>query len=358
MNKPILRGAYMPQLDGLRALAVASVAYSHWVPAKYHLGLPFGSAGVQLFFVLSGFLITNILLGCRKYDDPAFTLRSFYARRALRIFPLFYGVILIAALLNIEPVRETLIWHLTYMSNIYFLSIQSWNGPISHFWSLAVEEQFYLFWPAVILFVPKIYLRISLLILVFIGIASQFLIPLFFPSYDFLYVLPFCNFDALGLGALLAFVHAQKFKGISVDAFIWALPAFVIFMLLNNLHILLPLSGQIQHLMMIIFFAWVIDNAAKGFNGYLKKLLEFPLLLYLGRISYGIYVLHNFAGIPVSFAANILNAPSISMGVLRLIMLTLFTIVGASISWHFFEAPFTRLKSIFPYKNPKIVEGV
>lgn len=146
--------AYMPHLDGLRAFAVGLVIYSHWMPGHYQFKLPWGSAGVQLFFVLSGFLITGILLRCRTSVARLSALRAFYVRRILRIFPLFYCVLLLAYVLNIEPVRETVFWHLPYLSNFYFFSIGRWDGDISHFWSLAVEEQFYLFWPAIVMFVP------------------------------------------------------------------------------------------------------------------------------------------------------------------------------------------------------------
>jgi len=145
--------SHMPQLDALRAFAVAGVAYFHWIPKKYHYSIPFW-AGVPLFFVLSGFLISSILIQCRHYGDPWFAMRAFYARRFLRIFPLFYSIIVAAYVLNLAPMRETVLWHVSYLSNFYFFFHQGWNGNVSHFWSLAVEEQFYLFWPAIVLFAP------------------------------------------------------------------------------------------------------------------------------------------------------------------------------------------------------------
>jgi len=92
---------YMPHLDALRALAVMSVIYSHWIPSKYHFFIPWGSAGVQLFFVLSGFLITGILLNVLSKSELSLgkkflVLKNFLVRRALRIFPAYYVLLLLA----------------------------------------------------------------------------------------------------------------------------------------------------------------------------------------------------------------------------------------------------------------------
>ena len=144
---------YRPQLDGLRAVAVLAVAWSHW-ERPYQFGIPFG-AGVHLFYVLSGFLITGILLEVRQQHQRGAALRTFYIRRALRIFPAFYLTLAFAWWAEVPPLRETLAWHATYLSNAQIVLTETWPGAISHFWSLAVEEQFYLLWPWLIVFVPE-----------------------------------------------------------------------------------------------------------------------------------------------------------------------------------------------------------
>ncbi len=342
----------MPQLDGLRALAVASVAFSHWVTSDYHFGLPWGTAGVQLFFVLSGFLITGILLRCREYGDWTFAARAFYARRFLRIFPLFYAVLLTCAVLNIKPVRDTFLWHVSYLSNFYFVWNQGWDGPISHFWSLAVEEQFYLFWPVLILCVPARHIRSSILALIATGIASRFLLPLIFPEVRLLSVLPNSNFDALGLGSLLAFINTREMKHSPVRWFIAGVPLYIALFGLRQLGFhQVPFHKATEHLAMLISFTWLIDAASKGFEGPVKKLLQFSPLLYLGRISYGLYVLHNFAGFPVRVIAIAFGTPELNSGLSGIALKTLVTIGGASMSWHFFEAPLNAAKKKFPYKK-------
>ena len=151
----------MPHLDGLRALAVGAVLMEHfWAPWAIESRVPLGAIGVRLFFVLSGFLITAILLNAKaRVEAGTRSTRSemarFYARRALRLFPIFYLTIAVAAFAGIQIVRDSLWWHLFYTSNLFLAVKASWSGPIAHFWSLAVEEQFYFIWPAVVLLCPR-----------------------------------------------------------------------------------------------------------------------------------------------------------------------------------------------------------
>ena len=344
--------SYMPQLDALRAFAVASVAYSHWIPEKYHFGLPWGSGGVRLFFVLSGFLITGILLRCREHGDLLFAARAFYARRFLRIFPLFYAVLLIAVILNIRPVRATLPWHMSYLSNFYFFCNQGWDGPISHFWSLAVEEQFYLFWPAVILCLPNRYIGACIVGLIVTGVLSRLFLDQVFPGVKLLNVLPNANFDSLGLGSLLALVAAREFKDSRVRWLIAGVPVYIVLFAIRNLGFALPFHRGCEHLAILLSFTWLVNAASTGFNGLSKTFLELPMLLYLGRISYGVYVLHNFASLPVRFLADIVGFPNLQFGISGIVLMTIFTIGGASLSWHCFETPINKLKQRFPYKIP------
>jgi peptidoglycan/LPS O-acetylase OafA/YrhL len=161
------RPEYLPQLDGLRAFAVFAVMLHHFLPLNRVLPEDFvtlGSLGVRLFFVLSGFLITGILLRCRQRASdgetkPSQQLRRFYVRRFLRIFPVYYVTLGIVALLNLPTVRESFFWHVAYLSNFLFSFLGRFEGPLSHFWSLAVEEQFYLLWPWLIVFAPRRFLH-------------------------------------------------------------------------------------------------------------------------------------------------------------------------------------------------------
>jgi len=139
------RQPYLPQLDAIRAIAVLFVMVFHFIPGVDRYA-PLRSIGVRLFFVLSGFLITGILTASR--DRPTgLALRTFYARRFLRIVRLCYFALFVAFVFNISVVRSTLGWHLAYLTNVLIYARGAWRGAVSHFWSLAVEEQFYLVWP-------------------------------------------------------------------------------------------------------------------------------------------------------------------------------------------------------------------
>jgi peptidoglycan/LPS O-acetylase OafA/YrhL len=211
-----VRPAYMKQLDGLRALAVLFTLAAHFLPTDQPGWdvLPWGQWGVRLFFVLSGFLITSILLRLRPAESGGetwFPIRQFYVRRFLRIFPVFYATLLVTAVLNIKPVRSTFFWHLTYLSNIYFARLGAFNGPVTHFWSLAVEEQFYLFWPWLMVFLPARALRPAIAITILLGPLTR--LAGYLAGYNSVSYGMFTTscLDTLGAGALLALLADARF---------------------------------------------------------------------------------------------------------------------------------------------------
>ena len=151
-------------LDGLRGIAVTLVIAYHSLALgaeDHHAFEPFhpGSFGVRLFFVLSGYLITGIFIKARTDAEAADwplrrVLLAFYLRRVLRIFPVAYLCILVAWLIGDRSVTRYAAWYLTYAQNILFADV-GWQGKLTHFWSLAVEEQFYLVWPFLALWLPR-----------------------------------------------------------------------------------------------------------------------------------------------------------------------------------------------------------
>src|SRR5436309_1918792 len=148
------RRGYVPQLDGVRALAVSLVVAEHYT--HHELPLATGRTGVILFFILSGFLITGILLDAREWARAAGVprppvLRRFYGRRFLRIFPLYYASLAVLYAAGVPDVKGYAGWHLAYLSNVLFCRLGAWPAATAHLWSLAVEEQFYLAWPLAIL---------------------------------------------------------------------------------------------------------------------------------------------------------------------------------------------------------------
>jgi peptidoglycan/LPS O-acetylase OafA/YrhL len=172
---------YKIQIDGLRFYAVVSVLIGHWIAWDAYNPIvkntPWGH-GVILFFVLSGFLITNILLNQKeaienKQTTIAGALKTFYIRRFFRIFPIYYFLIFFLYYINYPKTREIFLWLLTYTSNIYQGITNEYVGHFNHFWSLAVEEQFYIFWPLLIFIVPKKHLMSFFTTIIIISFLSR-----------------------------------------------------------------------------------------------------------------------------------------------------------------------------------------
>src|SRR5690606_409004 len=206
---------YMPQLDALRALAAFGVFVQHFVASGnvFATTIPLGDLGVRLFFVLSGFLITGILLTARaNVAQSRLSLGAvvghFYARRFLRLAPLYF-VFLALMFLVIPEVRTHAPWFLGYAQNVHF-AVEDEFTVAPHLWTLAVEEQFYLFWPLVVLLVPAKRLLPVVAAIAALGVVSRLAAPLFGLTHFQASMLTPSHFDSLGLGALLAVAAASE----------------------------------------------------------------------------------------------------------------------------------------------------
>jgi len=358
---------YMPQLDSLRAFAVGAVLIHHFSD-KAHIGrLNLATLGVWLFFVLSGFLITRLLLQAR--DDvfhrgcqTHLALRQFYARRFLRIFPLYYFVLAVAALLDLGEVRDTIVWHLTYASNFLF-AMQGYFGRVTaHFWSLSVEEQFYILWPAVILFAPERLLPTIIVAVIAIGPAFRLIGYYLGFNGIALYTVTLASLDTLGLGALLAYCSYHVSENPKLirnlhQASRWlGLPGLILLLLLQTLESYELISPVMKNMWFIeplpwaLLFVWLIHRAASGYHGIVGKILELKPIVYIGKISYGIYVYHLFI---VALAPTVLSQEDINFSLLpgwiQFGLLAGVTVGMAAISWHLFESTLNSLKNYFSY---------
>ena len=352
---------YLPQLDGVRAFAVGLVVLSHWWPTQGPaLVGPIGAVGVIAFFVLSGFLITGILLQERPAPGAGvgagFTvLGRFYARRTLRIFPAYYLLLALLWIAAVPDYREDIAWYLAYASNMLFFQAQHWVGPAPHFWSLAVEEQFYLVWPLLVLFVPRRHLGTLILAAVACGPLSRGL--LFAASdgsaraADFVEVPVSSCLDCLGMGAWLAWCRVQGRVG-------WLRhPAWYAFVLANLASLWwFRHSATMACVLLFKFNASVaslalVAGASTGFGGLAGWLLGNPVARYLGRISYGLYLYHLF--IPKLYAW--LELPAYHPWVQGLGYLALLLAI-TTLSWFGFERPLNRLKERWhPPPQPRFV---
>jgi peptidoglycan/LPS O-acetylase OafA/YrhL len=359
MNGDPLRVAssYRPQLDGLRALAVAAVITQHFDLARFG-----GDFGVHLFFVLSGFLITGILLDGREaierqHVSRMHVLRQFYIRRFLRIFPLYYLVVIASILIGAAYARDYAPWLLSFTINIK-MTLQRWYiGNFAHFWSLAVEEQFYLVWPWVILFLPR--RRILPAVLIMIAMAPLFRLAIWLnwvylngpPIRMAIYIATPAALDALGIGSLIAVLSRQTSSSLLSDRrFTVVLPVVAAVVALVGLDYWSPAwSSVTRDTFQAIAFGGLIYGAAKGFAGITGDFLASRPLVYLGRISYGIYVYHPLVPKWTEGFAKLLGVRLTDNIYLLALLNAAVTVMAASVSWYAFEGPINRLKRYFAY---------
>jgi peptidoglycan/LPS O-acetylase OafA/YrhL len=342
-------------LDGLRAFAVLLVVLFH----QYLL--PVGWIGVQIFFVLSGYLISRVLVRDRGPALGSY-LRTFYGRRALRIFPLYYATLAILAVASIwikgPELRDALPFAATYTYNFWYAAKATAPSQLlTHFWTLCVEEQFYLVWPFVMYFVPRRHLRLALIAVILVApfarlavwnwVAASSLTRLWDPAVA-VDVLSSTHADAFATGALLALTPLRRsnwlFFGVSA---------------------LLILAGQLvrhhAHLPVLSFgfpfglsadyaFMWgysLINIAAAlcivtlAERRLLPRLFEWRPIARLGKISYGLYVIHYPVQAGVTFWLPHLSVP------MRLGAQLAVTVSLAHASYELWEKRFLRLKDVW-----------
>ena len=288
----------MPQLDALRAMAVGAVMYQHYALARWG-----GDFGVKLFFTLSGFLITGILLQSRSGVERGAqswgaAMRKFYARRVLRIFPLYYAVILTALVVDLPPARDIAIPLLSYTLN-FRMAAQGWyENNFAHFWSLAVEEQYYVVWPWLVLLVPR--RRLALCAIAMAAVSPVYRLSWVLSGYMNMtslsaYISTWTCLDTIGLGSLLAVVtQTSRFDRAAINRALFAgvlpvaLGAALALAWWNSLWVSIVFYPVAQGLV----FCALIWAAAQGLPGLAGRILQWRPLTYLGKISYGLYVYH------------------------------------------------------------------
>ncbi len=353
--------SHRPQLDALRGLAVLTVMLYHFSPTLEAHAPDLGLAGVRLFFGLSGFLITGILLRCRDriqdgQSTVGFQLRRFYLRRSLRIFPAFYATLFLAAALNMDGARPTFWWNCFYASNFQMAWHGSWPGIMSHFWSLAVEEQFYLIWPWLVLFAPPRRLPQLIGLACVLGPVTRAVSLMVAPDNPVAAVVltPSC-LDQLGAGALLAWLWHTRGAAAALPAR-WRRTGLVLLMTAVPAQILLWPEGRwsivLAPVVQAVAFAALIDGAGRGFGGVVGAGLNWRPLRWTGQISYGLYLLHNFShwwGPRILRQLTNYRQAYFTNEAIHVLYLTLLSFGAATTSWYLWERPLNRLKSRINY---------
>lgn len=340
--------SYMPRLDGVRALAIVFVLIEHFTRPGFFRTIGIGGIGVRLFFVLSGYLITRILLGYRQNRTAAgAAAKQFYWRRLLRLSPPYYAAIAIMGGFGIAGVGHTWWIHCLYLSNFYVLWVHYWYAS-SHLWSLSVEEQFYLLWFLVVLILPRRMLLPAILFCIIGGPAFRG-ITLLLGLYPLTaYVMLPAQMDALATGALLACLALPPREGRLQAALrdprllAPALAALVATYVMNtNSHRFLTL----QPIPVDIAAASLISICADPAPNRLVDWLALAPVRHLGRISYAIYIFHQF--IPHAIQKYL---PGLHLRAdpeaFRFLVLTGLSVLAAQLSWMLIERPARRWREL------------
>jgi peptidoglycan/LPS O-acetylase OafA/YrhL len=340
---------HLAQLDGLRGIAILIVILGHLLVYDYGFGnyklSPLPPMGVDLFFVLSGFLITGILLRVKGQKGY---FKNFYARRALRVWPLYYLLLaflfLIAAphfhALSFDRGGPRWIIYSLYLQNICYKQFYL-MGPatLTVTWSLAVEEQFYLVWPLLVYLLSPKKLAVILTGIILTAPVARIIVTNF--GID-PYFNPLCRLDAMAMGSLLGmWIHFRKPGPSQMRLAAVQILAFVLTgeIVLFSLH-LIPIGSK--SLISLGFVAIVL--LALSTPAFSRGLSVKPLVL-TGGYSYCMYLTH--VGVALMIHSR-MPGSSIFQDLVRSICIVGSTYVVASLSWRFVEEPILRLKRHFP----------
>lgn len=366
-------------LDGIRGLAILMVLGCHLIYIS-NLQVPIYAlargvkdslfCGVDIFFALSGFLITRILV--QTMNDARF-FRSFYARRALRIFPLYYGVLLM--LFACTPVLRAHWrgdqWRLLTYSNRLFPDAagEPWHfyygGLISlvNFWSLHIEEQFYLLWPLLVFLVrsPRRLLYVAAgLSVAALGLRSGLYAHGF--SLEFIYTSLTTRLDSLLIGACLALALRTRFHAWALRA---ATPVFLTATVLFIADLAIQRVPAIPTIRALVPFEFTLISVAATAliamclkeRSRMAHVFRTPVLRFFGKYSYGLYVFHTI--LPMFYVPFLISITqrlrNHALGNLINTMVELAVALGVSmLSYHYFEMPFLRLKRFFPASGSRV----
>jgi len=379
VDRSLERG-HILALDGLRGIAILLVVAAHFV-TNLHISAAgpawvlvatahAGWAGVDLFFVLSGFLITGILVDARGSSSY---FKAFYARRALRILPAYYGFLIIIFVLlpllnlgageNYMLARQHQGWYWLHLTNI-MMAIGALPGrgpyPNTLFWSLAVEEQFYFVWPAIVALCSTNTLRKVCIAGVVGCIVLRIIGGLSGVSGLVLTVIPITRGDTLLIGGLLAIEYRhgglERYATVArIAAMVGILVLAALMAFYGQLDYMDPGTAMFGSIAITLLGASIVVIGISSRDSRVARILRSRLLRFFGRYSYAIYIVHTAVLAGLDHYRPFASLPTVAGFALPTQTAWALAYVGLStgtaiLSWHLAEKHFLRLKRFFPYR--------
>ena len=304
--------------------------------------------GPSIFFLLSGYLITFSLWKLQDKSDGGLwnfsrVVASFHARWICRLLPVIGVLLVIGWLCDIEEYRETWAWHVTFLTNFYIVAHNEWIGGLSHFWSLSLQEQFYLVWPVVLLVPRRVFHHA--MILVILGALAFRLQCILTGASEFSrwFLLP-GSLDAFATGGLAAWIlrNQARFRsyfqnmGVAVD--LAALASLAFSRYLRYLPDTNPGTAAVE-LFECVFFGWLLVLLMEAPKSLASRALTFRPLIFVGKVSYGIFVFHTLVAVSLSPWLKAAGFNETSYPFLRAVILAAISIAVAAASWHWMEQP-------------------
>ena len=332
---------YLCELDGLRALSVIFVVLMH---VSYG-NISGGFLGVDVFFVLSGYLITRLLC-IERSKFGLISLPNFYIRRFMRIIPPLTVCVLLAWVLGTTPTYDFM-----FIAGAALFFVANFFSPeyldnLAHTWSLAIEEQFYLVWPLIFILLSPRKSIVLLILVVCVAISARAMLLSMNYDANLIYSLTFTRMDSLSIGCLLALFERRLDAAIGskLEEFANYSLSLCMILLFGSL---LFLSRDVMQESFLAFSVFSFLSASTVYfvtrvpkRNIIRKLLSKPIIVWLGKRSYGIYLYHY----PLYIAFETLRVPGNLINYVMIVLaIVLLSLLVAEISWRFVEKPISKV---------------
>jgi peptidoglycan/LPS O-acetylase OafA/YrhL len=328
------------QLDGWRAFAVAGVMWHHWAPREWRGPFQF-EVGLFFFLTLTGFLITRILLRERAAGEHAGgswrarAYKGFQHRRLARILTPCYAGMLFAIVVGAPDIRSHPLVYFGHLSNFHMAAMREWPSGTAPYWTLAIQMQFYFFWPLVVFLAPRKALGWVFAACILIAPISRWLLENRFPGIINPGAISTSAFDYFGTGALLAWAFERGVREgdgkIALAGWI-AFVGYAVLYTLNEMGRDVGNLGCFQQTLLAVAFAGLISSTLGGFRGHRRRVLDHPVVQHVGRLSYGLYLFHAAVPLFLGWVLPWLWLPVFD-GPLLAVRLAVFTIVSWGVAW-------------------------